>query len=97
MFYRNNQEEYIDSRGIHVVIGHYIGHSADRIPNATYDMINANNFNPQPNAGKNGNPVMVEPKDLLRKQQLFQINKFNLIASDLIPLNRTLPDVRRKK
>lgn len=60
-------------------------------------MINANNFKPRPNAGKNGSPVVVEPKDLLRKQQLFQVNKFNLIASDLIPLNRTLPDVRRKK
>lgn len=79
------------------MIGHYVGRSEDKIPNATYAMINANNFNPRPNAGKNGNPVVVEPKDLLKKQQLFQINKFNLIASDLIPLNRTLPDVRRKK
>lgn len=79
------------------MIGHYIGQSEDKIPNATYDMINANNFNPRPSAGKNGNPVVVEPKDLLKKQQLFQINKFNLIASDAIPLNRTLPDVRRKK
>lgn len=79
------------------MIGHYVGQSEDKIPNATYDLINANNFNPRPNAGRNGNPVVVEPKDLLKKQQLFQINKFNLLASDLIPLNRTLPDVRRKR
>lgn len=68
-----------------------------KIPNATYDMINTNQFNPIPEAGKNGNPVVIEPKDLLVMQQLFQINRFNLLASDRIPLNRTLPDYRRKK
>ncbi|XP_055306428.1 polypeptide N-acetylgalactosaminyltransferase 3 isoform X2 [Sitodiplosis mosellana] len=30
-------------------------------------------------------------------QQQFSINRFNLLASDRIPLNRTLPDVRKKK
>lgn len=60
-------------------------------------MINKNNFNPRPEAGKNGNPVIIEPKDLLVMQQLFQINRFNLLASDQIPLNRSLPDYRRKK
>lgn len=30
-------------------------------------------------------------------QQLYQINRFNLMASDRIPLNRTLPDVRKKR
>ncbi|ODM95842.1 Polypeptide N-acetylgalactosaminyltransferase 3 [Orchesella cincta] len=29
--------------------------------------------------------------------KLFQINRFNLMASDRIPLNRSLPDVRRKE
>ncbi|KAJ8948065.1 hypothetical protein NQ314_008494 [Rhamnusium bicolor] len=60
-------------------------------------MINKNNFNPRPGAGKNGLPVAIEPKDLLEMQQLFQINRFNLLASDRIPLNRSLPDYRRKK
>lgn len=60
-------------------------------------MLNSNNFNPQPNAGKNGNPVVIDSKDLLEMQQLFQINRFNLLASDKIPLNRSLPDYRRKK
>lgn len=87
----------MDGRGIHVVVGHYVGRSEDRVPNATRDMINRNDFAPKPNAGRNGNPVVVQPRDLLRMQQLFQINKFNLLASDMIPLNRSLPDVRRKK
>lgn len=74
-----------------------MGNPINKIPNATYDMINKNNFNPRPEAGKNGNPVIIEPKDLLVMQQLFQINRFNLLASDQIPLNRSLPDYRRKK
>lgn len=60
-------------------------------------MLNSNDFHPQPEAGRGGNPVVVEPKDLLKMQQVFQINRFNLLASDRIPLNRTLPDVRRKR
>ncbi|CAG9767267.1 unnamed protein product [Ceutorhynchus assimilis] len=97
IFRENNQEEYIDKNGIKVVIGHYVGNPAKKIPNATYDMLNTNNFHPQPNAGRNGNPVVIESRDLLTMQQLFQINRFNLLASDKIPLNRSLPDFRRKK
>lgn len=78
-------------------MGHYVGNPVHTIPNATYDMINTNNFNPQPLAGKNGRPVVIEPKDLLKMQQYFQINRFNLLASDRIPLNRSLPDFRRKQ
>lgn len=94
---RNFKEDYVDKRGIKVVVGHYIGNGNKQIPNATKEMLNSNNFNPIPNAGKNGNPVVVQPKDLLKMQQLFQINRFNLLVSDRIPLNRSLPDVRRKK
>jgi hypothetical protein len=78
-------------------VGHYVGNPIHKIPNASYDMINTNNFDPRPGAGKNGNPVVIEPKDLLKMQQYFQINRFNLLASDRIPLNRSLPDFRRKK
>lgn len=67
------------------------------VPNATYHMLNSNNFHPQPNAGRNGSPVVIDAKDLLEMQQLFQINRFNLLASDKIPLNRSLPDYRRKR
>lgn len=97
IFRDNNQEEYVDKNGIKVVIGHYIGNPVKQIPNASYDMVNENRFNPQPNAGRNGNPVVIESRELLTMQQLYQINRFNLLASDKIPLNRSLPDFRRKK
>lgn len=60
------------------------------------DLVNKNMFNPRPFEGKNGSPVLVPAKDFYKMQQLFQINRFNLMASDRIPLNRSLPDVRRK-
>lgn len=59
--------------------------------------MNANNFSPDQNAGKLGQPVAIAPKDLLEMQQQFQINRFNIMASDKIPLNRSLPDVRKKR
>ncbi|XP_017772044.1 PREDICTED: polypeptide N-acetylgalactosaminyltransferase 3 [Nicrophorus vespilloides] len=93
----HQQEEYVDRNGIKVVVGHYIGPSVKKLPNASRDMINANDFAPVRGAGKDGRPVVIQPKDLLKMQQLFQINRFNLLASDRIPLNRSLPDVRRKK
>ncbi|KAF7276401.1 hypothetical protein GWI33_010360 [Rhynchophorus ferrugineus] len=95
--FRENQEEYVDNNGIRVVIGHYVGNPVRPIPDATYKMINENRFNPQPNAGKNGDPVVIQSNDLVLRQQLYQINRFNLLASDKIPLNRSLPDYRRKR
>jgi polypeptide N-acetylgalactosaminyltransferase len=54
-------------------------------------------FDPRPYEGKNGDPVQIPAKDFQLMQQLFQINRYNLLASDRIPLNRSLPDVRKKK
>lgn len=58
------------------------------------EVINANNYDPQPGWGENGKPVVITSKDLFKMQQLFQINQFNLMASDGMSLNRSLPDVR---
>ncbi|GAB1860072.1 Polypeptide N-acetylgalactosaminyltransferase [Camponotus japonicus] len=94
-----NQKDHIDHRGIHVIVGHYIGDSVDslNISNITKDIINKNLFDPRPFEGKNGEPVIIHPKDFYKMQQLYQINRFNLMVSDRIPLNRSLPDVRKKK
>lgn len=94
-----NQKEYIDRRGVHVVVGHYMGETSksQNPPNLTDELLNANLFDPRPNEGKNGQPVMIPSHELLKMQQLFQINRFNLMASDRIPLDRSLPDVRKKR
>jgi len=44
--------------------------------------------------GEMGKPVFI-PKDKLKeKNEMFKINQFNLMASEMISVNRSLPDVR---
>ncbi|XP_056644328.1 polypeptide N-acetylgalactosaminyltransferase 13-like isoform X1 [Diorhabda sublineata] len=94
---KKDQEEYVDKHGIRVVVGHYRGDTSRVVPAASNETINQNNFNPSPNAGKNGQPLVINNKDYVKTQQLYEINQFNLLVSDQIPLNRTLPDFRRKR
>ncbi|XP_070580719.1 polypeptide N-acetylgalactosaminyltransferase 13-like [Ptychodera flava] len=44
--------------------------------------------------GEMGKPVVIDIAKKEEMNKLFLINQFNLMASDLIPLNRSLPDVR---
>lgn len=60
------------------------------------DVLNQNFYSPIPGEGNMGKPVIIPAREILKMQQLFQINRYNLLASDRIPLNRTLPDVRKK-
>ncbi|XP_021919477.1 polypeptide N-acetylgalactosaminyltransferase 1-like isoform X2 [Zootermopsis nevadensis] len=94
-----DQKEYVDHRGVHVVVGHYMGeaNNLQNPPNLTEELLNSNMFDPRPNQGKDGQPVVIPSHELLKMQQLFHINRFNLMASDRIPLNRSLPDVRKKR
>ncbi|CAL1281311.1 unnamed protein product [Larinioides sclopetarius] len=59
------------------------------------EIINHNGYSPIPNAGANGDAYFIFPEEREKSKALFFINKFNLLASDRIPLNRTLPDERR--
>lgn len=94
----SRQKEYIDKRGIHVIVGHYIGNDLpwDTTPNLTEALINNNGYSPLPTAGRMGQAYIVPPSDRAKEKALYHINKFNLMVSDRIPVNRSLPDVRRK-
>ena len=45
--------------------------------------------------GENGSPVYVPDYERSRAKDLFFVNRFNLVASDMISVNRSLPDPRR--
>ncbi|CAN7996919.1 unnamed protein product, partial [Ixodes pacificus] len=60
------------------------------------EILNANDFAPVKNAGERGQPVVALPHEDARMKLLFHINKFNLLVSDKIALNRSLPDARKQ-
>lgn len=47
-------------------------------------------------AGENGHAIRLNMTEEMQAKDLFQINQFNIIASDKIPFDRKLPDVRKK-
>ncbi|KAH8373032.1 hypothetical protein KR009_010612 [Drosophila setifemur] len=75
------------------IVAHYIGRG-DIFGNMTADDYNINLFQPVQGEGSEGRPVVVPPRDRFRMQRFFRLNSFNLLASDRIPLNRTLKDYR---
>lgn len=75
------------------IIGHYMGPGVSL--NLSQEFLNTNTFEGGiAGEGEDGAPVVIPSKDLLLMQQLFQINRFNLLASDRMSANRTLQDVR---
>lgn len=50
--------------------------------------------NPSSWPGENGRGAQMTKAEEAMKAEKFKLNQFNLIASDKIALNRSLPDVR---
>ncbi|KAM9390626.1 polypeptide N-acetylgalactosaminyltransferase 1-like [Salvelinus alpinus] len=44
--------------------------------------------------GEGGKPVVISKDNQEKMKEMFKINQFNLMASEMIAFNRTLPDVR---
>ncbi|XP_037074927.1 polypeptide N-acetylgalactosaminyltransferase 3-like [Pollicipes pollicipes] len=63
--------------------------------NLTQEVLNTNGYRPVSGEGEKGLPVII-PSSLSEKmRRLYRINEFNLLASDRISVNRSLPDVRK--
>lgn len=92
------QKEFIDKKGVHVIVGQYVEKSLkfEDDYNLTSDILNTNNYSPIPGAGENGQPVYMGDFEKSKAKLLFYINKFNLVASDKISVNRSLPDQRKE-
>lgn len=54
-------------------------------------------LNPSSWPGENGKGVIIGKEDEGLKNEKFKLNQFNLLASDKIALNRSLPDVRMEQ
>ena len=48
----------------------------------------------QPGHGEMGHAVVIPSEKTAEADSLFKINQFNLMASDLMSVNRSLPDYR---
>lgn len=92
------QSEYIDKKGMHVVVGTYVGDALTKeTPKFTQEELDNNGYNPKKGAGEQGQPVFLNGRQAdVTAKRLWHINKFNLVVSDMIALNRTLPDVRKE-
>lgn len=49
---------------------------------------------PRDGPGEGGKPVVISKENQEKMKEMFKINQFNLMASEMIALNRSLPDVR---
>lgn len=88
-----NQHEYVDRRGIRVIVGHYKGGDGPG-PNLTKEELNSNKFHPEEGVGEGGRPVFLKQHEQIQSKRLFHINQFNILVSDKISLDRQLEDVR---
>ncbi|CAG2176066.1 unnamed protein product, partial [Oppiella nova] len=61
---------------------------------STWAPVETNKTNPVKWLGEFGKGVNIGPEELDLKNELFEVNKFNLLASDRIAFNRSIPDVR---
>lgn len=88
-----------EARTMKTIIGKYVGPKpiwADMSSlNVSDEIINTNNYDPDPEIGRDGRPAYLPgyPKDQM--QILYSINRFNLVASDKISVDRKLPDARK--
>lgn len=83
---------------LRTIIGKYVGPKLDWSSNShnlSEEVLNTNNYDPDSKLGDDGRPVYLPgyPKDQMHL--LYSINRFNLVVSDKISVDRKLPDPRK--
>ncbi|CAH4029986.1 unnamed protein product [Pieris brassicae] len=89
-----DQDSYVDNTGMRVVIGHYVGGNSGG--NLTEEIINTNNYAPIVGAGEGGRPVQLLQREIITARELYPLHSYNILVSDRISINRSLPDMRNE-
>lgn len=61
------------------------------------ELINSNNYAPVAGAGEYGRPVQLSPRELITAGELYTLHSYNILVSDRISINRSLPDMRSER
>lgn len=94
----SNRKRNFEAHTLRTIIGKYVGPKLNwPVDSRTLsdEVLNTNNYDPDPKLGDDGRPVYLPnyPKD--KMQLLYLINRFNLVVSDKISVDRKLPDSRK--
>ncbi|XP_034834758.1 polypeptide N-acetylgalactosaminyltransferase 3-like [Maniola hyperantus] len=89
---RYDQDSYVDKTGMRVIVGHYVGGNSGG--NLSEDVININHYAPIEGAGEGGRPVQLSQREIIPARDLYALHSYNIVVSDRISINRSLPDMR---
>ncbi|XP_028042286.1 polypeptide N-acetylgalactosaminyltransferase 3-like, partial [Bombyx mandarina] len=87
-----DKNSYVDESGMRVIVGHYVGGMGGG--NLSEEIMHTNNYSPVPGAGEGGRPVQLSPRELITARELYTLHSYNILVSDRIAINRSLPDMR---
>ncbi|XP_050549904.1 polypeptide N-acetylgalactosaminyltransferase 3-like [Spodoptera frugiperda] len=90
-----DKNSYVDESGMRVIVGHYVGGTNGG--NLSEEVIHKNNYAPVPGAGEWGRPVQLSQRELITAREMYSLHSYNILVSDKISINRSLPDMRSDK
>ncbi|CAH0725706.1 unnamed protein product, partial [Brenthis ino] len=94
-WYKNihyDQNSYVDKTGMRVIVGHYVGGNSGG--NLSEETVNTNHYAPVEGAGEGGRPVQLSQREIIPAREMYALHSYNIIVSDRISINRSLPDMR---